>query len=145
MDKNIIENTLPFVLQSCGSIKAIYCSSKLTGCLDWQWSITSLFEPLKVLERTKSHLTMSFSSEEERRYSIITANAMRMILNNPPISMTLATYITTKIREEVQTFIATPPSYVQASNRKIFTRYLGRIIKARVSYVANPDVPTNVQ
>ncbi|KAJ1310630.1 hypothetical protein OPQ81_009159 [Rhizoctonia solani] len=60
-DRNIKENTLPFVL---------YCYS--------QWAIATIFEPLKVTHKIRDQVISQFSSENTRTKSILIANVMNI-------------------------------------------------------------------
>ncbi|CUA77232.1 hypothetical protein RSOLAG22IIIB_06587 [Rhizoctonia solani] len=104
MDKNIKENTIPFVLQS-------YC----------QWAIVSVFEPLKVVRTLKDQVIEKFAFEDTRTRTILIANVMGMFAKNPLVDSTgksIVAYLASKVREDLQFFTAMPPSPILTQDRQ---------------------------
>ncbi|KAF8744871.1 hypothetical protein RHS02_01602, partial [Rhizoctonia solani] len=65
MDKNVPDNSLPFVLQ---------CYS--------QWAIVMIFEPLEMVHGIRERVIQRFSSEDTRIKTILVANIMRGFARN---------------------------------------------------------------
>ncbi|CAE6473653.1 unnamed protein product [Rhizoctonia solani] len=104
MDKNVIQNTLPFVLQ---------CYAR--------WAITSTFEPRRAAYIMRNHVIEWFSSGNSRTRTILIANVMNMYTRNLVIDGTGAS-ILNQLVLDMQTnssrFMDTPPSFVPALERK---------------------------
>ncbi|CAE6440884.1 unnamed protein product [Rhizoctonia solani] len=104
MDKNLKENTLPFVLQSYS-----------------QWALASIFEPLKVVHTMRDHVIQQFLSEDARTRIILIANVMSMSAKNPVVDETGASilaHLISSIQENIRSFLAAPPSHILAVDRR---------------------------
>ncbi|KDN37471.1 hypothetical protein RSAG8_10133, partial [Rhizoctonia solani AG-8 WAC10335] len=103
MDKNVKENTLPFVLQ---------CYS--------HWAIARLFEPLKVAHSMRDQIIQQSSSDKTRTRIILLANVMGMYARNFAIDGTgtsILGYLALEVQKSASSFMATPPSF-SASDRQ---------------------------
>ncbi|KAF8711703.1 hypothetical protein RHS03_01412, partial [Rhizoctonia solani] len=115
MDRNVKENTLSFVLQ---------CYS--------QWAILFVFEPLRIIHALREDIITYFSSEATRSRTILIANFMRMLSSNPSVNSTgmpIVTYLASEVREETQTFMATPPPSAPMVDRQNAMRILNNTLE----------------
>ncbi|CAE6400786.1 unnamed protein product [Rhizoctonia solani] len=131
MDRNVKENSLPFVLQ---------CYS--------QWAIMFVFEPLEVVHVMREDAIAHFSSEDTRLRTILVANAMRMFSSNPQVSptgMSLVTHLASKVREEVRTFMATPPPSALTLDRKNAMHALDNSLEVMTLQINTCSLATCIQ
>ncbi|EUC63837.1 fungal zn(2)-cys(6) binuclear cluster domain protein, putative [Rhizoctonia solani AG-3 Rhs1AP] len=115
MDRNLKENSMPFVLQSYS-----------------QWAIVSIFEPLKIAHTMRDHVIAQFASEDTRTRTILIANVMRMFAENPLVDSTgtsIVSYLASKVQEDVWSFMATPPSSVIALDKRNAMRVLDHTLE----------------
>ncbi|EUC67610.1 fungal-specific transcription factor domain protein [Rhizoctonia solani AG-3 Rhs1AP] len=95
MDRNLRENTLPFVLQ---------CYA--------QWAIVAVFEPLKIVGTIKERVVQQFSSENTRTTCILMANVMDVFGKQLMVDETrlpIITYLTSEVGANSSSFVATQP------------------------------------
>ncbi|KAJ1311891.1 hypothetical protein OPQ81_010351 [Rhizoctonia solani] len=110
LDKNVKENTLPFVL---------YCYS--------QWAIASVFEPLQTMYRMRDQITAQFLSENPRTRIILIANVMNMFAKQFAIDgarKSILNHLDLEAKEAVAAFMAKPPCFVPALDRQNAIRTL---------------------
>ncbi|KAL5634008.1 hypothetical protein ACGC1H_005995 [Rhizoctonia solani] len=112
MDRNLKENTLPFVLQ---------CFA--------QWAIVAVFEPLKIVGPIKERVIQQFSSENTRTTCILMANVMDAFGRQLMVDETrlpIITYLTSELGANSSAFIATQLSepFVLESDKQDAIRIL---------------------
>ncbi|KAJ1310625.1 hypothetical protein OPQ81_009154 [Rhizoctonia solani] len=115
MDRNVKQNTLPFVL---------YRYSR--------WAIASVFEPLKVMHKMKDQVIAQFSSEKTRTRSILIANVMSMFVNHLKIDgprKSILNHLVRDVQKSGAAFMATPPSFVPALDRQSAIRILDNMLE----------------
>ncbi|CAE7095978.1 unnamed protein product [Rhizoctonia solani] len=115
LDKNVRENTLPFVL---------HCYS--------QWVITRIFEPMTIAQAVRTQVIQQFSSESTRKRSILIANVMIMFAKNLAIDDTrkaVLNHLVAEARNSGSRFIATPVSFVPSLDRQKAMRTLDNIFE----------------
>ncbi|KAH7334088.1 fungal-specific transcription factor domain-containing protein [Rhizoctonia solani] len=115
MDRNVKENTLPFVL---------HCYS--------QWVITRIFEPLAIAQAVRNQVIQQFSSEHTRNKAILIANVMIVFAKNLAIDDTrkaVLNHLVSEARKSGSRFIATPVSFVPALGRQNAMRTLDTIFE----------------
>ncbi|KAJ1311904.1 hypothetical protein OPQ81_010364 [Rhizoctonia solani] len=115
VDKNLKENTLPFVL---------YCYS--------QWAIGSVFEPLKIMPRMRDQVIAQFSSENPRARAILIANVMSMFVKQFAIDgarKTILNHLALEVQESGTAFMAEPPCFVPALDRQKAIRTLDNMLE----------------
>ncbi|CAE6451094.1 unnamed protein product [Rhizoctonia solani] len=131
MDKNLKENSIPFVLQSYS-----------------QWAIVSIFEPLKIAHALRDHVIEQFSSEDTRTKTILIANVMSMFAKNPLVDSTgtsVVSYLASKVREDVGSFMATPPSSVITLDRRNAMRVLDHTLEIMTLQVNTRSLAACIQ
>ncbi|CAE6440876.1 unnamed protein product [Rhizoctonia solani] len=131
MDKNIKENTLPFVLQSYS-----------------QWAIVSVFEPRKIVHAMRDHIIQQFSSEDVRTRTILIANVMNIFAKNPLIDdagTSIIAYLASKVREDVHSFMAAPPSSVATVDRRNAMRMLDNTLEIMTIQVNTRSLAACIQ
>ncbi|KAJ1311886.1 hypothetical protein OPQ81_010345 [Rhizoctonia solani] len=115
VDKNLKENSLPFVL---------HCYS--------QWAIASVFEPLKVIDAMRDQVIAQFSSENTRTRTILIANVMNMFVKNLAIDgprKTILNHLALDVQQSGAAFMATPPSFVPVLDRQNAIRTLDSMLE----------------
>ncbi|CAE6513559.1 unnamed protein product [Rhizoctonia solani] len=115
MDKNVKDNTLPFVLN---------CYS--------QWAIARVFEPLKVAHAMREQIIAQFSSEDTRTRTILIANVMDMFAKNLVIDSTrrsILDRLVLDVRKSGSDFMASPPSFAPKSDNEIAMRTLDSMLE----------------
>ncbi|KAJ1301462.1 hypothetical protein OPQ81_008719 [Rhizoctonia solani] len=96
MDRNVKDNSLPFVLQ---------CYS--------QWAIVSIFEPRKIAHAMREQIIEQFTSEDTRKRVILMANVMNVFAKNLKIDeagASIVNHLAGEVRGNVRSFMATQPS-----------------------------------
>ncbi|CAE6411847.1 hypothetical protein ACGC1H_003165 [Rhizoctonia solani] len=96
VDKNVKDNTLPFVL---------HCYSR--------WAIARVFEPLKIAHAMREQIVAQFSSENTRTRTILIANVMDMFARNLVIDgarQFIVDQLVSDGRQSGSSFMATSPS-----------------------------------
>ncbi|CAE6429858.1 unnamed protein product [Rhizoctonia solani] len=96
VDKNVKDNTLPFVL---------HCYSR--------WAIARVFEPLKIAHAMREQVVAQFSSENTRTRTILIANVMDMFARNLVIDgarQFVLDQLISEGRQSGSSFMATSPS-----------------------------------
>ncbi|KAJ1310628.1 hypothetical protein OPQ81_009157 [Rhizoctonia solani] len=104
VDKNVKENSLPFVLN---------CYAR--------WAIARVFEPLKVVHALRDQVIDHFSSEDTRARTILIANVMVIFAKNLVVDSrgkSILNHLVLTVRSSGSTFMATPPSFVPAQDRQ---------------------------
>ncbi|KEP49939.1 putative fungal Zn(2)-cys(6) binuclear cluster domain protein [Rhizoctonia solani 123E] len=115
MDKNVGENTLPFVL---------LCYS--------QWAITSVFEPKKIAHIMRDQVIAQFSSEDTRSRTILIANVMNVFAKHLTINdvgKSILDYLAAEVRESSSRFTSTPPSTAPTLERQSLIRMLESMLE----------------
>ncbi|CAE6404746.1 unnamed protein product [Rhizoctonia solani] len=111
MDKNVKQNTLPFVLQ---------CYSR--------WALASVFEPLKAVHIMKDRIAEHFSLEDTRSKTILAANVMRIYMDNNlsigPTGTAIVASLVSNVQKQVRSFLVATPSSAMASDNKNATHIL---------------------
>ncbi|KAF8758449.1 hypothetical protein RHS01_02262 [Rhizoctonia solani] len=85
LDKNVTDNSLPFVL---------HCYS--------QWTVASIFEPLEIVHGIREHAIQRFSSQDTRYKTILMANVMKGFAQDPLIDnkrMSILSYLAVEDRQ----------------------------------------------
>ncbi|KAJ1303782.1 hypothetical protein OPQ81_008205 [Rhizoctonia solani] len=114
LDRNVRENTLPFVL---------HCYS--------QWAISRLFEPLTVANSVKTQVIQQFSSEHTRKRTILIANVMITFAKHLTIDnarMSILDHLVVEARKSGSQFLASPVS-TPALDRQSAMRTLDNIFE----------------
>ncbi|KAJ1310629.1 hypothetical protein OPQ81_009158 [Rhizoctonia solani] len=96
IDKNVKENTLPFVLH-CYSL----------------WVLVRVFEPLKIAHVMRDQVITQFSSEKSRIRTILIANVMDMFARNMTIDgprKTILNRLALEVQKSSAAFLNIPPS-----------------------------------
>ncbi|CAE7191264.1 unnamed protein product [Rhizoctonia solani] len=129
MDKNLKENTVPFVLQAYS-----------------QWAIAFIFEPLKIVHAMKDHVDELFSLENTRTRTILIANVVCMFAKNPLLDNTgrsLVAYLALEVHENTQSLVGTPHSSVLA--RRDAMRVLDHTLEIMTFQVNTRPLATCIQ
>ncbi|GAB1528226.1 hypothetical protein RhiTH_011418 [Rhizoctonia solani] len=116
MDKNVKDNTLPFVLQ-CYSQRA---NSKI-------------FEPDKVIHGMRDQVIERFSTEDWRTRTILIANVMIDFTRNFKLDDNRAAildHLDFEIRKKSHAFMSTPPSLVPVINKLNATTMMDGMLEA---------------
>ncbi|CAE6468855.1 unnamed protein product [Rhizoctonia solani] len=115
LDKNVKENTLPFVL---------HCYS--------QWAIASIFEPRKIVHALRDQVIAQISSESSRVRTILIANVMNMCTTTfatGGATKSILNHLTLDVRNSASTFINTPPAFAPALDRQNAVRTLDSMLE----------------
>ncbi|KAF8680023.1 hypothetical protein RHS04_04864 [Rhizoctonia solani] len=118
MDKNVKDNTLPFVLQ-CYSQRA---NSKI-------------FEPDKVIHGMRDQVIERFSTEDWRTRTILIANVMIDFTRNFKLDDNRAAildHLDFEIRKKSHAFMSTPPSLVPVINKLNATTMMDGMLEQKI-------------
>ncbi|CAE6487875.1 unnamed protein product [Rhizoctonia solani] len=133
MDKNLKENTLPFVLQ---------CYAR--------WAIVSVFEPLKIVHAMKGQIVQQFSSEDNRRRWILMANVMdafgkQLVVGETRLS--ILTQLTLDMRASCLSFMVIPSSefFVAELDRKHAMQILDRTLEIMTLQIYTQPMSAHIQ
>ncbi|GAB1528225.1 hypothetical protein RhiTH_011417 [Rhizoctonia solani] len=94
LDKNVTDNSLPFVL---------HCYS--------QWTVASIFEPLEILHGIREHAIQRFSSQDTRYKTILMANVMKGFAQDPLIDnkrMSILSYLAVEVQKIGCSYLTKP-------------------------------------
>ncbi|KAJ1310632.1 hypothetical protein OPQ81_009161 [Rhizoctonia solani] len=115
VDKNLEQNTLPFVLQ---------CYS--------QWAIARFFEPLKIVNALRDQVITQFSCEKSRTRTIMIANVMDMFAKRLAIDgqrKSVLDHLALDVRKDGLALIAASSSVAPELDRQLALRTLDSVLE----------------
>ncbi|KAF8708258.1 hypothetical protein RHS03_04450, partial [Rhizoctonia solani] len=113
LDKNVRDNSLPFVLQCCAFPSSPCVNQKLMLSADSGWAIARVFDPLKLVDAMRDQVIQYFSSEDTRIRTILIANVMNKFsksLTIDGIERSILDKLALTVRRNDIHFTATLPS-----------------------------------
>ncbi|CEL61386.1 hypothetical protein RSOLAG1IB_09989 [Rhizoctonia solani AG-1 IB] len=122
MDKNVKDNTLPFVLQSYS-----------------RWALIQVFEPLKVVHSMRNQISLQFSSKNSREKTILIANVMNIFAKNlvlDSIGKSILAYLTSNVQKRGRAFLNAPPLDMPQLDQQNAMRMLDNILELLTVQVA---------